>query len=1053
MTSRGEGCRSKLNRDDQERKSAQSDMTIEPSSNAEPEAFNLSDAVRLAEKFYGLRTTARALPGEYDHNFHLTATDGQQFVLKIMHAQRERALVELQCAALSQLAERLPALTLPRVCPALQGELIVTAKAADGTPHLVWLLRYVPGRLLAETHPHTPELLYSLGAVLGQVNAALSDFVHPAAQREMKWDLARAAWVREYFGYVDDPARRTLVEQVLARFESEILPVLPALRQSVIHNDANDYNVLVNEPQAQPRAVSSLIDFGDMLRTCTVFEPAIAAAYALLGKADPLAAAAQVCAGYHRAYPLTETEIALLFPLICTRLAVSVTNAAYCKTLQPNDPYITVSERPAWAALEKLSAIPPRLAHFSLRAACGLSPVPHSTQVVDWLRQHAGEFASVLEADLRTAPSLVFDLSVGSLLLGADPAAYEAEAMTETLFREMRQAGVAVGVGRYDEARSVYTTAAFGGDTHPTAEHRTVHLGIDLFVEPGAPVFAPLAGTVHCVTRNTARLDYGPLIILKHTIETGTETEREFFTLYGHLSEDSLSTVRVGEAVTAGQRIARIGAPPVNGDWAPHLHFQLITDLLELDHDFPGVAYASQREVWKSLSPDPNVILGIPADRFPAPAPTKAETLAARRNLIGGNLSISYREPLKIVRGWGQYLYDETGRAYLDVYNNVPLVGHSHPRVVKAAQQQMALLNTNTRYLHDNITRYAKQLTALLPEPLRICYFLNSASEANELALRLARTYTGQQDVIVLDAAYHGHTTALIDISPYKFNGPGGTGQKPWVHIAPVADDYRGPYKRHDPAAGAKYAQHVAELIAGLQARGAGFAAYIAESLPSVGGQIVFPPGYLAAVYRHVRAAGGVCIADEVQVGFGRLGTHFWGFETQGVVPDIIVLGKPIGNAHPLAAVVTTPAIAAAFDNGMEFFSTFGGNPVACAVGRAVLDVVREAGLQAHALKVGQQLLEGLNALMSQYPLIGDVRGSGLFLGIELVRDRVTLEPAETEASYVVNRLREHGILAGTDGPHHNVIKLRPPLVFTSEDAEFFLRVLNQVLEEDAVRR
>jgi 4-aminobutyrate aminotransferase-like enzyme len=399
-----------------------------------------------------------------------------------------------------------------------------------------------------------------------------------------------------------------------------------------------------------------------------------------------------------------------------------------------------------------------------------------------------------------------------------------------------------------------------------------------------------------------------------------------------------------------------------------------------------------------------------------------------------------------------QYLYDETGRAYLDVYNNVPLVGHSHPQVVKAAQQQLALLNTNTRYLHDNIVRYAERLTALMPDPLQVCFFLNSASEANELALRLAREHTRQQDMIVLDAAYHGHTGGLIDISPYKFNGPGGSGRKPWVHIAPIPDDYRGEYKRSDPQAGPKYAQHVAEIIQQLQSQGQGLAAYIAETLPSVGGQIVFPPGYLEAVYRHVRAAGGVCIADEVQVGFGRLGTQLWGFETQAVVPDIVVLGKPIGNSFPLAAVVTTQEIAASFNNGMEFFSTFGGNPVACAVGLAVLDVLEYEGLQANALKVGNYLLKGLRYLMERYPLVGDVRGSGLFLGVELVKSRETLEPAADEASYVVNRLREEGILAGTDGPYHNVLKLRPPLIFTEADADFLLKRLDSILAEDAAQ-
>ncbi len=380
-----------------------------------------------------------------------------------------------------------------------------------------------------------------------------------------------------------------------------------------------------------------------------------------------------------------------------------------------------------------------------------------------------------------------------------------------------------------------------------------------------------------------------------------------------------------------------------------------------------------------------------------------------------------------------QYLYDDTGRAYLDVYNNVPLVGHSHPRVVQAAQAQLALLNTNTRYLHDNVNRYAERLTRLLPESLRVCFFVNSGSEANELALRLARAHTGREDIIVLEHAYHGHTNTLIDISPYKFNGPGGRGKKPWVHVAPLADDYRGAFRREDKQAGAKYARHIEEILERTRSEGRGVAAYIAETLPSVGG-------------------GAVCIADEVQVGFGRLGTHFWGFETQSVVPDIVVLGKPIGNAFPLAAVVTTPEIANSFNNGMEFFSTFGGNPVACAAGLAVLDVLEEEKLQQRALRVGSHLIEGLKALQARYALIGDVRGSGLFLGIDLVLDRETRQAAPFQASYVVNRLRDRGILAGTDGPHHNVIKLRPPLVFSEADADLFVKTLDAILQEDAAQ-
>jgi 4-aminobutyrate aminotransferase-like enzyme len=486
-----------------------------------------------------------------------------------------------------------------------------------------------------------------------------------------------------------------------------------------------------------------------------------------------------------------------------------------------------------------------------------------------------------------------------------------------------------------------------------------------------------------------------------------------------------------------------------NGGWPPHLHFQIILDLLDYGRDFPGVAKASQRSLWKALSPDPNILIGIPAANFLPQERTTEETLASRRSLLGKNLSISYDKPLKIVRGWMQYLYDETGRAYLDTYNNVPLVGHSHPRVTKAVQEQAALLNTNTRYLHDTVLRYADRLARLLPKPLSVCYFVNSGSEANELALRMARAHTRREDVIVLEHAYHGHTNTLIDISPYKFNGPGGAGKKPWVHVAPIADDYRGLYRRGEPDIGAKYAQRIGEICAAMDKDGHGLAAFIAETLPSVAGQIVFPSGYLAEAYRHVRAAGGVCIADEVQVGFGRLGTHVWGFETQGVVPDIVVLGKPIGNAFPLAAVVTTSEIAGAFDNGMEFFSTFGGNPVACAAGLAVLDVLEEEKLQANASRVGEIFKRRLRSLQEKHEIIGDVRGLGLFLGIDLVADRSSRAPAPKQASYVVNRLRECGVLTGTDGPHHNVVKLRPPLIFSEADVELFCSTLDAVLAEN----
>ncbi|HVS88758.1 MAG TPA: aminotransferase class III-fold pyridoxal phosphate-dependent enzyme [Candidatus Acidoferrum sp.] len=1010
--------------------------------------FTESEAARLAHEIFGLEAGARSLPGEYDDNFHLTASNARAYVLKVMHAGRERSFIDMQCRALQHLARRAPHLAVPRVCPTRSGEAFQSVAVADGSERFVWLLTFLPGTVLAEVRPHEPELLESLGCLLGEMDAALKDFSHPSLQRELKWDLARAGWIRDYLQHVGDATRRALVERLLALYESEVVPVLPRLRRSAIYGDANDHNVLVSTPWPQPRKVAGVIDFGDMHHGLVVSEPAVASAYAILGKKDPLQTATALVRGYHNAFPLEEAELAVIFPLIAMRLAVSVVNSAHRKTLIPDDPYITISETPAWEALERLAQIHPRFAHYSFRAACGMPVVPKSENVQRWLTNNAKAAAPILDVDVRAEPCRVFDLSVGSTYFGADPRDAETSTLTDKIFGEMKRDGVRVGIGRYDEPRLLYTSSLFGASTNPTDERRTIHLGIDFFVEPGTRVHAPLQGIVHALANKEAPLDYGPMVILQHATGDG----QEFFTLYGHLSKDTLKHLQAGQPVAQGQQFARVGMLHENGGWAPHVHFQIILDLLECGANFPGVARASERAVWTSLSPDPNLLLGIPAERFPAEEPDASETLAARKALMGRNLSLSYRRPLKIVRGRMQYLYDDTGRAYLDVYNNVPLVGHSHPRVVRAVQEQLAVLNTNMRYLHDNVNRYAERLTRYMPEPLRVCYFVNSGSEANELALRLARTHTRQEDIIVLEHAYHGHTNTLIDISPHKFDGPGGRGRKPWVHVAPIADDYRGLYRRGDAEAGKKYARHVAEILGRLRAEGRGAAAYIAETLPSVAGQIVFPPGYLAEVHRHVRAAGGVCIADEVQVGFGRLGTHFWGFETQGVVPDIVVLGKPIGNGFPLAAVITTPEIAASFDNGMEFFSTFGGNPVASAAGLAVLDVLEEEHLQGHALRVGGYLIAKLQGLQERHALIGDVRGSGLFLGVDFVRDPTSREPAPDEASYIVNRLRDCGILTGTDGPHHNVIKLRPPLVFSEADADVFVGTLNSILEEDAAQ-
>ena len=1010
-------------------------------SDRQPPIF--TDACRIATELYGLNVSARSLPGERDYNFHLMTDRGREFVLKIAQAEEQRDTLDMQNRALEHLAAYDPSLLLPQVCLTSTGETIAQVITGDGIAHLARLLTYIPGRLFAETRPHTPELLASLGSLLGRMDRALQDFSHPAAHRTLKWDLQRAGWIHDYLQHIVQPERRAIVECFLSAFEAEVLPALPALRMSVIHNDANDYNVLVGDSTRECRQVVSVIDFGDMVHTYTICELAIAAAYAMMGKADPLSAAAHVVAGYHEAFPLAEAEMAVLYPLICIRLCISVINSAYQQKLELHNEYLTISEQPAWVLLEKLADIHPRLAHYTFRQACHLPACPNTNAVVRWLESNEDTIGRVVEPDLRTAHKAMLDLSAGSRELGNLADVADVELFSRHIFDRIRDVNSVVGIGRYNEARPIYTSDTYKTEGNDGPEWRTIHLGLDVFMEAGSPVLAPLDGIVHSFGDNAAPLDYGPTIILQHTV---ADKQLTFFTLYGHLSADSLDGLYEGMPVAQGTRFGKIGSHAVNGGWPPHLHFQIITDMLDKTGEFPGVARPSQRGIWLSLSPDPNPVARIPANCFPAGALNAQEILETRVQHVGRSLSISYQKPLHIVRGWMQYLYDENGRAYLDAVNNVAHVGHCHPRVVKAAQEQMAVLNTNTRYLHENLVRYAERLCATLPAPLSVCFFVCSGSEANELALRLARTHTRQKDVIVVDAAYHGNTTGLVEISPYKFDGPGGTGAPPYVHKVPMPDVYRGRYKRTDPQAAEKYAYHVEEIIRQHQGK---VAAFICESLMGCGGQLVLPDNYLKEVYRYVRVAGGVCIADEVQVGFGRVGTHFWGFETQGVVPDIVTMGKPIGNGHPLAAVVTTPGIAASFNNGMEYFNTFGGNPVSCAIGLAVLDVIAEEQLQANALHVGTHLLDSLRRLMDRHALIGDVRGPGLFVGIELVLNRETLEPAPAQASYIANRMRERGILLSTDGPFHNVLKIKPPLVFTKENVDFLVATLDEILAED----
>jgi 4-aminobutyrate aminotransferase-like enzyme/Ser/Thr protein kinase RdoA (MazF antagonist) len=694
------------------------------------------EAGRIARDVFGVDGEVSPLPSERDQNFRI----GADHVLKVANSGESPTFLEAQAAVFARLRSSNTGLRWPDVSP---------AREVDG--HLVRLLSWIPGTCLAQSD-QSPATLASLGRALANIATALTDFDHPAAHRDFHWDLRHARQARTWLPLLND-AQRALVEPIFDRWERLDFNALP---HSVIHGDANDYNVLVDHHE-----VVTILDLGDMVWSATVCDLAIAVAYAMLGKQDPIAAAAHIVRAYQEVRTLADAELAAVYPFAATRLAMSVCYCAWQASEAPDNDYLAISNAPAWTLLAQLAALP--------------------------------------------------------------------EGYADDVFR--------------------------------------------------------------------ARPD----------------------------------------------------------------------DLLQ-----------------------------------------------RRRRHLGPSLSISYRQPLHIVRGWGSRLYDADGRAYLDCVNNVAHVGHCHPRVVRAAADQMARLNTNTRYLDAHLVEYIERLTATLPDPLSVVYLVCSGSEANELAIRLARAHTGRDRMVVVDTAYHGNTNALIDISPYKFNGPGGRGCPEHVTVLPLPG---------------------APVPAGAFDRAA---AFFCESALSCAGQVILPDGYLRDCYAEARAAGAVCVADEVQTGFGRAGTHFWMFETQGVVPDIVTLGKPIGNGHPLGAVITTPEIAGSFANGMEYFNTFGGNPVSCAVGLAVLDVTRDEGLQENARDTGAYLTDALRDLQRRHPAILDVRGLGLFLGFDL--------PDEAFASELVNRMKDRGVLLSTDGPRHNVIKIKPPIVFSRADADFLLGHLDQTL-------
>ncbi|GAA5165140.1 aminotransferase class III-fold pyridoxal phosphate-dependent enzyme [Pseudonocardia eucalypti] len=995
-----------------------------------PPAVDPGRAGDIARAAFGVRPVeVTRLPGETDANFRIATDDGPAYVLKVS-GDRDRGRVTIQNALLAHIRRQDPGLPVPRPVRTAGG-LDLVEQDLDGRPVLARLLSWLPGEPLAAIRDRSDELYADIGATAGRLAAAMAGAPPGDRPEPHYWDLRDAeAALDQCVPFVTDSglgaglgrARELLAER----------PVRWAgLPTAFVHHDLNALNILVGGP---PRRTCGIVDFGDALHTARVADLAVLLAALTRIEPRPLRVAGVLAAAYHRAAPLTEDEVDALYPLLVARVAtVAATTARLAEQGGHGDPRHRVPDTAR--QLARLVDLPPDFATATLRAACGFDPYPAGARARAWIAANPRAFHPVVAG--RVTP---VDLSAASELFDeVDPR------RPDDLWVAV-QAGVVAGSGpavtRYAEPwfpRSARRATGAG-------EAATVSLGVALF--GGGRVHAPLAGVVEATEGG---------VVLRHEVEPGVR----FWTRFSGVRSD----LPVGSPVEPGQPVGHLAGPDlrsgpglVSGDdrysatrhsrgAPPGAPSAQLTVVRPAHCAVPTHVRPSELEVWQALVPDSSALLGV-SSGIRAWRPALPEAMAGRQAHLPRTHPTYFADPIDMVRARDCFFYDEQGHAYLDALNNVTLVGHGHPRLVRAAARQLARLNTNSRFVYGVLTEYAARLTATLPEGLDVVYFLNSGSEANDLALRMARYVTGREDIAVIEHAYHGYTSLVSDVSPARYKRYGKPG---FTHPTPAPDRYRGEFGYDDPDSGARYATRAAEVFAAMGETGRPPAAFIYESLLAGGGQVVLPPGYLAEAQRAARAHGALTIADEVQVGFGRLGDAFWGFQTHGadIRPDFVTMGKAMGNGFPVAAMVTTREISERFDATGRFFSTYGGNPVACAVGLELLDVLEEEGLQANARRVGQYLRDRLWRLAEHHPLIGDVRGQGFYSGVELVADRETKLPAPAETLLVCERLKDEGVLVYPTGPDWNVLKLKPPLTFTEEHADALVDALDLVLRRN----
>jgi len=949
--------------------------------------ISADQAAQLLEQHYGLTGALQSLGSQQDLNYRVDSERGR-FVLKICRGDYATIELQAQHAALNDLQAHV---RVPRVNRALTGEDVLSVTVGGQTAHLR-LLDYIDGQPL--THlPHLGrDVIAGFGELCGQVSRALEHFEHPGLDRTLQWDPRHAhALITHLLASLDNLPHRDAIERAANHAHTRLQPLADHLPWQAVHLDITDDNVVWQRDAQRRWQVQGVIDFGDLVHTWRIADLSVTCA-ALLHHADgdPFAIlpAVQAC---HAVTPLLREELQALWPLIVARAAVLVLSSEQQQRLDPDNTYLLKNAEHEWEIFHVATSVP-----FALMEAAILSCVAQA------LPPMAGQDFAPLLPGLVGREFALIDLGVLSPHFEAGN--WELPGIDRRLLDEAATVH-GLAASRYGQYRLSRTRA------DSAVEPQTFPLHVELHLPHGTVLEAPFGGTLR-------QSDDGLLC----------------------LHEAQLS-LRIGGARTA----LKPGSVVVKGQLLGEVHAPLTVQLCRAELEPPLFCTPSRAPAWQALCPSPAALLGLACDAEPELDP---KALLARRDAsFARSQKHYYVDPPRIERGWRNHLIDMQGRSYLDMLNNVAVLGHGHPRMAAVAARQWSLLNTNSRFHYAAIAEFSERLLALAPEGMDRVFLVNSGTEANDLAIRLAWAYSGGRDMLSVLEAYHGWSVAADVVSTSIADNPQALSSRPdWVHPVTAPNTYRGEFRGQDSAP--DYVRSVDHNLAKIAASKRQLAGFICEPVYGNAGGISLPPGYLQQVYARVRAQGGVCIADEVQVGYGRMGHFFWGFEEQGVVPDIITMAKGMGNGQPLGAVITRREIAEALEAEGYFFSSSGGSPVSCQIGMAVLDVMQEEKLWENAQVVGGHFKARLEQLIDRHPLVGAVHGSGFYLGLELVRDRHTLEPATEETALLCDRLRELGIFMQPTGDYLNILKIKPPMVTSKRSVDFFVDMLSKVLDE-----